>query len=87
MKTITNKTYTQSLSHGKCGRLNSVHRVELSDSGAFSEGGNLYYPGHVAYLEARSTNIITHGWNLYREHHNPDNSPINRQVSASRGDP
>ena len=87
METITKKTYTQSLSHRKCGRLNSVHRVELSDSGAFSEGGNVYYSGHVAYLETRSTIIITHGWNPYREHQNLDNSPINIQVSATKVDP
>ena len=84
MESITTKPSTQSLSHGKCGRMKSIQRVDFSDSGAFSAGVNLYYPGHVEYLEAISTNIITHAGNIYREHQNLDNSYVNRKVPDTR---
>ena len=68
METITTNPSTQLLSYGKCGQLNSVHRVEFSNIGAFSARGNLYYTDLVSYLEARLTYIITHVGNIYKEH-------------------
>ena len=40
LETITTKQSNKLLSCGKFGRLNSVQRVELSDSDAFLTGGN-----------------------------------------------
>ena len=87
METITSNPSTQFPIRGKFGRLISVQRVELSDSGTFSEGENLYCPGKVVYIEAISTYIITHGGNIYTENQNPGNCYVNIKVTATRGDP